>query len=57
MWGTSRFSIPFFLHPISAMKLNVLESCINAENPKQFDDITAGEYLDQRLKELGLAKK
>ena len=57
LWGTSRYSIPFFLHPISAMKLDVLEDCIDAENPKQFEDITAGEYLDQRLKELGLAKK
>ncbi len=57
LWGSSRYSIPFFLHPISAMKLNVLENCIDAENPKQFEDITADEYLDQRIKELGLAKK
>ena len=56
MWGTSRYSIPFFMHPISAMKLNVLDNCIDAENPKQFEDITAGEYLDQRIRELGLAK-
>jgi isopenicillin N synthase-like dioxygenase len=56
MWGTSRYSIPFFMHPVSDMKLNVLENCIDAENPKQFDDITAGEFLDQRLKELGLKK-
>ena len=57
MWDTSRYSIPFFLHPISAMKLDVLENCIDAEHPKQFEDITAGEYLDQRIRELGLAKK
>ena len=57
MWGTSRYSIPFFLHPISAMKLDVLENCVDAEHPKQFENITAGEYLDQRIKELGLAKK
>ena len=57
MWGTSRYSIPFFMHPISSMKLNVLDNCIDAENPKQFEDITAGEYLDQRIRELGLAKK
>ncbi|MDG1037506.1 MAG: isopenicillin N synthase family oxygenase, partial [Polaribacter sp.] len=36
--------------------LDVLENCIDTENPKQFDDITAGEFLDQRLKELGLKK-
>ncbi len=56
MWGTSRYSIPFFMHPISDMKLNVLENCINAENPKRFEDITAGEFLDERLRELGLKK-
>ncbi len=57
LWGTSRYSIPFFMHPISDMKLNVLESCIDDENPKSFDDITAGEFLNERLIELGLIKK
>uniref|UniRef100_UPI00404AEA59 isopenicillin N synthase family dioxygenase n=3 Tax=Gelidibacter sp. TaxID=2018083 RepID=UPI00404AEA59 len=57
LWGTSRYSIPFFMHPISDMKLDVLESCIDAENPKQFDDITAGQFLHERLVDLGLIKK
>lgn len=57
LWGTSRYSIPFFMHPISDMKLDVLESCIDAENPKQYDDITAGEFLHERLVDLGLIKK
>ncbi|WP_040249126.1 isopenicillin N synthase family dioxygenase [Psychroserpens mesophilus] len=56
LWGTSRYSIPFFMHPISEMKLNVLDSCIDEENPKQFEDITAGEFLNERLIELGLKK-
>ena len=56
LWGTSRYSIPFFMHPVSDMKLNVLENCIDENNPKQFDDITAGEYLDERLRDLGLKK-
>lgn len=56
MWDTSRYSIPFFMHPISEMKLDVLENCIDEKNPKQFEDITAGEFLDERLKELGLKK-
>ena len=56
LWGTSRYSIPFFMHPISEMKLDVLEECIDADHPKQFDDITAGEFLNERLKELGLTK-
>ena len=49
-----RFSTPFFLHPISEMDLSCLESCVTAEKPKQFDDITAGDFLDERLRELRL---
>jgi len=56
LWGTSRYSIPFFMHPVSAMKLDVLEGCIDDNNPKQFEDITAGEFLNERLIELGLKK-
>ncbi|MGL6038892.1 MAG: isopenicillin N synthase family dioxygenase [Soonwooa sp.] len=57
LWGTSRFSIPFFMHPISEMPLNVLENTIDDDHPKAFDDITAGEFLTERLIELGLIKK
>ena len=57
LWGTSRYSIPFFMHPISKMKLDVLDSCIDENNPKQFDDISAGDFLNERLVELGLIKK
>ncbi|MDG1476997.1 MAG: 2OG-Fe(II) oxygenase family protein, partial [Vicingaceae bacterium] len=57
LWGTSRYSIPFFMHPISEMKLDVLDSCISENEPKQFDDITAGDFLHERLVELGLIKE
>ncbi len=57
LWGTSRYSIPFFMHPVSDMKLNVLDNCIDEEHPKQFEDTTAGEFLTERLIELGLIKK
>lgn len=57
LWGTSRYSIPFFMHPISEMPLNCLENCIDETHPKQFEDITAGEYLHERLVELGLIKQ
>ncbi|WP_420580048.1 isopenicillin N synthase family dioxygenase [Reichenbachiella sp.] len=53
---TSRFSIPFFMHPRSDMDLTCLENCIDADHPKQFEDITAGEFLHQRLAEIGLKK-
>ena len=55
-WGTSRFSIPFFLHPKSSMSLACLPSCIDAAHPKAYPDATAGEYLDERLREIGLKK-
>ncbi len=51
---TSRYSIPFFMHPRAEMSLSCLNGCITEENPKQYDDVTAGEFLDQRLKEIGL---
>lgn len=57
LWGTSRYSIPFFMHPISEMKLNVLDNCTDKENPKAFEDITAGTFLNERLIELGLKQK
>ena len=56
MWHTSRFSIPFFLHPKGDMSLACLESCIDDEHPKAYEDATAGEYLDERLREIGLKK-
>lgn len=56
LMNTSRFSIPFFMHPRSEMDLTCLESCIDEHNPKQFSDATAGEFLDERLRELGLKK-
>ena len=55
-WGHSRYSIPFFLHPRSEMRLDCLESCVSAENPCRYEPISAGEYLDERLREIGLKK-
>jgi isopenicillin N synthase-like dioxygenase len=52
----SRYSIPFFMHPKMTMPLNVLEHCISEDTPKLFEDITAGAFLDERLRELGLLK-
>ena len=55
-WGESRFSIPFFMHPRSEMPLNCLETCVDEQHPKAFADITAGEFLEERLREIGLKK-
>lgn len=52
----SRFSVPFFLHPKANMDLTCLPQCVDKDHPKQYEDITAGEYLDERLREIGLKK-
>jgi isopenicillin N synthase-like dioxygenase len=52
----SRYSVPFFLHPKSSMDLSSLDSCVDKEHPKAYSDITAGDYLDERLREIGLKK-
>ena len=56
-WGKPRFSIPFFMHPRGNMSLNCLPNCINPENPKKYNDTTAGDFLKKRIEELGLLKK
>lgn len=56
MWGTSRYSIPFFMHPVGEMSLSALENCVDEDNPKLYEDTTAGEFLHERLVELGLIK-
>lgn len=55
-WDQPRYSIPFFMHPRSEMPLNPLEECIDKDHPKAYPDITAGEFLSQRLQEIGLKK-
>jgi len=54
--GKSRYSVPFFLHPKSNMDLTSLPSCIDNEHPKLYSDMTAGAYLEERLREIGLKK-
>lgn len=52
--NVSRFSSPFFVHPRNEVTLSPLEKFKN--NGKTFEPITAGEFLHQRLKEIGLKK-
>ncbi len=51
-----RFSLPFFMHPRSDFDLTPLPSCVKRTggHPK-FPAQTAGQYLQQRLQEIGLA--
>ena len=56
MWHVPRLSIPFFLHPKSEMDLSCLDSCVSEDRPLAYEPITAGDYLDERLREIGLKK-
>ena len=52
-----RFSMPFFVHPRSETNLAPLASCIQRTGGERiFPNITADEFLQQRLAEIGLAK-
>lgn len=55
-WHIPRLSIPFFLHPRSEMDLSCLESCVEPGTQAAYQPITAGAYLDERLREIGLKK-
>jgi len=55
-WNSSRYSIPFFLHPQSEMSLDCLPACVDEAHPKAYEPITAGGYLEERLREIGLKK-
>jgi len=50
-----RFSMPFFHHPNPEFLIETLPGCISADNPDRYPEpITAGDFLTQRLIEIGL---
>jgi len=50
-----RYSVPFFLHPNPDFLIDVLPSCVDAQNPNRYTQpITAHEYLQERLREIKL---
>ncbi len=52
----TRYSMPFFMHARAEVDLSPLESCVQKTGGKKnYPNITANEYLLQRLKEIGLA--
>lgn len=54
--GSARFSMPFFVHPHSNAILKCIPSCEAAGGRTPQPEITAGEFLTQRLREIGLIK-
>ncbi|MFO1425503.1 MAG: 2-oxoglutarate and iron-dependent oxygenase domain-containing protein [Steroidobacteraceae bacterium] len=51
--NVSRYSMPFFLHPSSATSLRCLPACVGTG--AKYPPITAGQFLEERLREIGLA--
>lgn len=49
----SRYSMPFFMHPRANALLTCLDSCRGAG--AKYPDITANDFLQERLREIGLA--
>jgi len=49
----SRYSMPFFLHPKNSFMMETLPSCL-AQGGRAQPPIRAGDYLHQRLVEIGL---
>ncbi len=55
--SVARYSMPFFLHFRSDYPIETLPSCIDASHPNLYPTpITADEYLQERLREIGLKK-
>ena len=53
----SRYSMPFFLHLRSDFRFETLPQCISAANPDRYPErITADDYLQERLREIGLKR-
>ena len=53
----ARYSMPFFLHLRSDFRFVTLPQCITPENPDRYPvSITADDFLQQRLREIGLKK-
>jgi isopenicillin N synthase-like dioxygenase len=52
--NVSRYSMPFFMHPRSEVSLRCLPSCVGSG--VRYPEITAGAFLEQRLREIGLIR-
>ena len=52
-----RFSMPYFVHPRGEVDLSPLSACIEREGAQKYPNISASEYLLQRLHEMGLHKE
>ena len=52
---SSRYSIPFFVHPNPDWLISTLPSCFDGDRPNLYtESIMAEDYLQERLKEIKL---
>jgi isopenicillin N synthase-like dioxygenase len=51
----ARYSMPFFLHFRPDFMIEPLPQCVDAEHPSDSPPISAHDFLQQRLREIGLA--
>lgn len=51
---SKRYSMPYFVHPRPDAILKCLKTCQSEQNPALYPDITANDFLNQRLAEIGL---
>ena len=54
--SSERYSMPFFVHPFSACRLDVMDGFVAPGEAPRFPPISAGEFLEERLYEIGLKK-
>ncbi len=52
---TDRYSMPFFCHPHPDASLAVLPECLGEGDQPKYPPVTADEYLQERLREIGVA--
>jgi isopenicillin N synthase-like dioxygenase len=55
--NTARYSMPYFVHPHSKCELSVLPTCTSVSMPPMYAPILADDFLQQRLREIGLIGK
>ena len=56
-WSQPRFSMPFFCHPVPTMSLAALPQCVEDGKDPIDPPTTAGTYLHERLREIGLTQE
>lgn len=54
---TPRYSMPFFVHPRPEVVLEVMPECLGDGETPTYPPITSGDFLAERLRDIGVGKK